>query len=121
MPVVDAAPGIFTLLGTNQAAVLNQDGSVNDAGAAAARGDHGTATDYLRRAVGVDPYREDLQRTLMQTLADGGNPSGALLVRVLLRLCARENSRRAAAARGTGVGTPLGSKEAGRWTARCVS
>jgi uncharacterized protein (TIGR03437 family) len=38
LAVVDAAPGLLTLLGTSQAAVLNQDGSVNDATNAAARG-----------------------------------------------------------------------------------
>ncbi|HXA52599.1 MAG TPA: hypothetical protein VNV86_19920, partial [Candidatus Acidoferrum sp.] len=38
LPVTTAAPELFTLLGTVQAAVLNQDGSVNDAGSAAARG-----------------------------------------------------------------------------------
>jgi uncharacterized protein (TIGR03437 family) len=38
LAVVDAAPGLLSVLGTTQAAALNQDGSVNDAGAAAARG-----------------------------------------------------------------------------------
>jgi uncharacterized protein (TIGR03437 family) len=38
LTVIPAAPELFTLLGTFQAAVLNQDGAVNDAGAAAPRG-----------------------------------------------------------------------------------
>ena len=38
LTVVDAAPGLLTLLGTSQAAVLNQDGTVNDSTNAAARG-----------------------------------------------------------------------------------
>lgn len=38
LAVTAAEPELFTLLGTVQAAVLNQEGSVNDAGAAAARG-----------------------------------------------------------------------------------
>lgn len=38
LAVTAAAPELFTLLGTVQAAVLNQDGSINDAGAAAPRG-----------------------------------------------------------------------------------
>jgi uncharacterized protein (TIGR03437 family) len=38
LAVTPAAPELFTLLGTIQAAVLNQDGSINDAGAAAPRG-----------------------------------------------------------------------------------
>ena len=38
LAMVDAAPGLLTLLGTSQAAVLNQDGTVNDSINAAARG-----------------------------------------------------------------------------------
>ena len=38
LAVTDAAPQLFTLLGTSQAAVLNQDGSVNALTNAAARG-----------------------------------------------------------------------------------
>jgi uncharacterized protein (TIGR03437 family) len=38
LAVAETAPGIFPLLGTTQAAVLNRDGTVNDAGSAAARG-----------------------------------------------------------------------------------
>ena len=59
------------------------------AAAATARREPAAAAGYLRLAVGVDPYREDLQRALMQALAEGGNPAGALLVyrqfRALLR------------------------------------
>jgi DNA-binding SARP family transcriptional activator len=50
------------------------------ANAATASGESVLAADHLRRAVGVDPYREDLQRALMEALAAGGNPAGALLV-----------------------------------------
>jgi uncharacterized protein (TIGR03437 family) len=38
LPLVDTAPGIFAVLGTTQAAVLNQDGIINDAGSPAPRG-----------------------------------------------------------------------------------
>jgi uncharacterized protein (TIGR03437 family) len=38
LTVVDAAPGLLTLLGTSQAAVLNQDGTVNDSINGAPRG-----------------------------------------------------------------------------------
>ncbi len=38
LAVVDTAPGLLTLLGTSQAAALNQDGSVNDITNPAARG-----------------------------------------------------------------------------------
>jgi uncharacterized protein (TIGR03437 family) len=38
LTVTPAAPELFTLLGTVQAAVINQDGAVNDAGTAAPRG-----------------------------------------------------------------------------------
>lgn len=47
---------------------------------ATVRGEYGTAAGYLRRAVGVDPFRENLQRVLMQSLGGEGNPGGALLV-----------------------------------------
>lgn len=50
------------------------------ASAATARQEHATAVGYLRLAVAVDPYREELQRALMRALAAGGNPAGALLV-----------------------------------------
>lgn len=50
------------------------------AGQASARRDPLAAADYLRRAVATDPYREDLQRALMEALHAAGNPSGALEV-----------------------------------------
>jgi predicted ATPase/DNA-binding SARP family transcriptional activator len=50
------------------------------AAAATARGEHQAAASYLRLAVSVDPCQEDRQRALMQALADGGSPAGALLV-----------------------------------------
>src|SRR5437016_623065 len=43
--------------------------------AAGSRGDHALAASYLRRAISVDPYREEIQRALMETLAAGGNPA----------------------------------------------
>jgi non-specific serine/threonine protein kinase len=48
--------------------------------AAMARREPALAARYLRRAVGADPYREELQGALMEALAAGGNPTGALLV-----------------------------------------
>jgi predicted ATPase/DNA-binding SARP family transcriptional activator/uncharacterized protein HemY len=50
------------------------------AAAATARGEPAVAADYLRLAVGVDPYREELQRALMQSLSESGNPASALMV-----------------------------------------
>jgi predicted ATPase/DNA-binding SARP family transcriptional activator len=55
------------------------------AAAAAARGEPAVAASYLRTAVGADPLREDLQRTLMEALVAGGNPADALLVYRQLR------------------------------------
>jgi predicted ATPase/DNA-binding SARP family transcriptional activator/uncharacterized protein HemY len=59
------------------------------AAVATVRGEHAVAASYLRLAVTAEPYQEDLQRALMEALAAGGNPSGALLVyrqfRALLR------------------------------------
>jgi predicted ATPase/DNA-binding SARP family transcriptional activator len=49
------------------------------AAAATAREEYAAAASWLQRAVGADPYREDLQRALMEALAAGDNPSGALL------------------------------------------
>jgi predicted ATPase/DNA-binding SARP family transcriptional activator len=40
---------------------------------ALASGEPGTAEQYLRRAVAIDPLREDAQRRLMEALAAGGN------------------------------------------------
>src|SRR5262249_38746053 len=48
--------------------------------AALARGEPAAGASYLRRAVAADPYREDLQRALMEALTDGDNPAAALLV-----------------------------------------
>lgn len=50
------------------------------AAAAAAREEHAAAARYLRRGVAADPFREELQRALMQALAASGNLAGALLV-----------------------------------------
>ncbi len=50
------------------------------AATATARRDHAAAAGYLRLAVGIDPFQEQLQRALMQALADAGSPNGALLV-----------------------------------------
>jgi predicted ATPase/DNA-binding SARP family transcriptional activator len=50
------------------------------AAGSAARGEPTEAAGYLRLAVGVDPYREDLQLGLMEALAAAGNPTAALLV-----------------------------------------
>jgi predicted ATPase/DNA-binding SARP family transcriptional activator len=55
------------------------------AAAATARGEASAAASYLRLAVGTDPYREELQRALMEALAEGGNPAGALIVYRQLR------------------------------------
>src|SRR5207244_12194328 len=44
------------------------------------------AEGYLRRAVAADPLRERLYRSLMQTLAAGGNYAAALLIYRELRL-----------------------------------
>src|SRR5205085_5735266 len=49
------------------------------AAAATARRDPAAAASWLRLAVGADPYREELQRALMEALAGGDNPAGALL------------------------------------------
>src|SRR5947207_8273728 len=48
------------------------------AAAATARRDYAAAS-WLRLAVGADPYREELQRGLMEALAGGDNPVGAIL------------------------------------------
>ena len=48
--------------------------------AAMARREPAAAAHYLRLAVGVDPCQEELQRALMQALAECGNAAGALLV-----------------------------------------
>jgi DNA-binding SARP family transcriptional activator len=48
--------------------------------AAAERRDHAAAACYLRRAVGIDPYQEELQRALMAALSASGNATGALIV-----------------------------------------
>jgi predicted ATPase len=45
---------------------------------ARARGDAATAVRWLRCAVALDPLRESLQRTLMETLAADGNAAAAL-------------------------------------------
>jgi predicted ATPase len=50
------------------------------AAAATAQQKDAAAASYLRLAVGTDPYREDLQRALMQALAESGSPASALLV-----------------------------------------
>ncbi len=48
--------------------------------AATARGEPPKATEYLRTALAMDPFREDLQRGLMGAMAAAGNPTAALLV-----------------------------------------
>src|SRR5205085_11121196 len=50
------------------------------AACASSQGEHTVAASCLRLAVSADPYREDLLRALMQALAAGGSPVGALLV-----------------------------------------
>jgi len=50
------------------------------AAAAMQRGEHDAAASALQLAVAADPYREDLQRALMEALAEGGSPAAALLV-----------------------------------------
>jgi non-specific serine/threonine protein kinase len=50
------------------------------AAAAASGQDPATAARYYQLAIAADPYREDLQRALMQALAESGSPSAALLV-----------------------------------------
>jgi len=56
---------------------------------AMANGDLETAVTYLRQVVLADPLRESAQRSLMQALADQGNPAAAILAyrdyRLLLR------------------------------------
>src|SRR5438552_7001020 len=49
------------------------------AAAATASREYAAAASWLRLAVGADPYREELQRALMEALAGGVNPVGALL------------------------------------------
>src|SRR5205823_13478097 len=49
------------------------------AAAATARREPAAAASWLRLAVGADPYREELQRALMEALVGGDNPVGALL------------------------------------------
>jgi predicted ATPase/DNA-binding SARP family transcriptional activator len=56
------------------------------AAAALARGELETAERQLRQAAVTDPLRESTQRTLMQTLAAGGNYAAALLTYRELRL-----------------------------------
>jgi len=48
------------------------------AGARAARGEIREAVDLYRRAISAEPYREDLHRALMQTLAAGGRHAEAI-------------------------------------------
>jgi predicted ATPase/DNA-binding SARP family transcriptional activator/Tfp pilus assembly protein PilF len=50
------------------------------AAVATARREHGAAASYLRLAVSADPLREELQRGLIEALAEGGNPGAALQV-----------------------------------------
>jgi predicted ATPase/DNA-binding SARP family transcriptional activator len=50
------------------------------AASATARGEHAAAASYLRQAVSADPFRDELQRALMEAHAEGGNPADALLV-----------------------------------------
>ena len=52
---------------------------------ATVRAEHEAAASYLRRAIDVDPCREEFQRALMEALAAGGSPAGALLVYRQLR------------------------------------
>src|SRR5262249_49160468 len=44
------------------------------------RAAHDKSATYLRSALAVDPFREDLQRALMESLASNGSPAAALLV-----------------------------------------
>jgi predicted ATPase/DNA-binding SARP family transcriptional activator len=53
---------------------------------ATAKGEHASAASTLRLAVGARPYREDLQRVLMQSLAASGKPVEALVVYRHLRV-----------------------------------
>ncbi|MCA1596221.1 MAG: tetratricopeptide repeat protein, partial [Chloroflexi bacterium] len=50
------------------------------AAAAAERGAFPSAVSYLRRAISMDPFREDLQSALMQALVESGDRPGAMLV-----------------------------------------
>jgi predicted ATPase/DNA-binding SARP family transcriptional activator len=52
---------------------------------ASERGDMGTAERHLRRAVAVDPLRENAQRALMEALSAGGNYTAAAQVYQELR------------------------------------
>jgi len=51
----------------------------NLASAASSRQEYGVAANYLRTALRIDPYREDLQRALMEALAQDGNLAAALI------------------------------------------
>lgn len=46
---------------------------------AARRQENGLAVERLRRALQIDPYREDLQRALMNALASDGSPAAAMV------------------------------------------
>src|SRR5204862_6889406 len=61
--------------------------------AATRRGDSTMASAWLRRALIVDPFREDMLRSLMEALVHVGDPSAALLAyRELRALLRREMS-----------------------------
>jgi DNA-binding SARP family transcriptional activator len=60
---------------------------------ALAEGAFGAAEKYLRQVVAIEPLRESAQRSLMQTLASGGNHTAATQVyRELRALLEREYS-----------------------------
>ena len=46
---------------------------------AKARQEYGAAASRLRAALRIDPFREDLQRALMEALAEDGSPASALV------------------------------------------
>jgi uncharacterized protein (TIGR03437 family) len=76
LAVVDAAPGLLTLLGTSQAAVLNQDGSVNEATNAAARG---SVISFFAVGAGV-------MKGGAATGAAAGSPLGVPVLPVVLKM-----------------------------------
>ncbi|HEX9900612.1 MAG TPA: bacterial transcriptional activator domain-containing protein, partial [Candidatus Methylomirabilis sp.] len=54
------------------------EGLTSMAGAKAGKGEVREAVDLYRRAISEEPYREDLHRALMQTLAAGGRHAEAI-------------------------------------------
>jgi len=70
---------------------------------ASERGDPKEAVRHLRRAISIDPFRESLQRALMEALASGGDPAAATQVYRDLRLLLHREMRAAPAPETTSV------------------